>query len=277
MKSFLAKRKVKFSLPFILLCILVIVSENTTSFLMHMCALLLHEGAHYIMARMLGCDICQIKLLPYGCRLDIYNIDSQWDELIIALSGPVCSFICFMGCRFIHNANEFAEANMYIAIINLLPVFPLDGGRALSAFLSMIGITLPRSLRAVFAFILAGISGGCGWAINNITLIIFGIFLFSEGVCAIREQGRTALAYLQNTKCASTGRGIKVYHIAFSKDVPLRTALSYGFGRYYVFSILDDNLKEIARVDSATAAHLAAEHGSCTILGDIIPFIDRGK
>ena len=277
MSIFSFLHKVKCSLLFILLCVFVIVSENTSSFLLHMGALLLHEGAHYIMARMLGCRISQIKLLPYGCRMDIYDIFSPWDELMIALCGPVCSLICFMGCRFIHNAAEFADANMYIALINILPVFPLDGGRALSALLSMAGIIPSRTLKAVFTFILAGITGVCGCAINNITLVIFGIFLLSEGISALREQGRTALTYIKNARCAASGRGIRVHHMAFHKNVSLRTALSYVFGRYSVLYILDDNMKEIARADSTTIADMAAEHGSNARLCDIIPFIDRGK
>lgn len=277
MSIFSFLHKVKFSLLFILLCVFVVVSENTSSFLLYMAALLFHEGAHYIMALMLGCDIRQIILLPYGCRMDIYGIESPWDELMIALCGPVCSFICFMGCRFIHNAAEFADANMYIALINILPVFPLDGGRALSALLSMAGIIPSRTLKAVFTFILAGITGVCGCAINNVTLIVFGIFLLSEGISALREQGRTALTYIKNARCAASGRGIKVHHIAFHQDVTLRTAISHASGRYSMFIILDDSMKEIARADSTTIADMAAEHGSNARLGDIIPFIDRGK
>lgn len=277
MNKFLFGRKVKCSMLFILLCVFVIVSENTTSFLLHMGALLLHEGAHYIMAIMLGCDIKQIKLLPYGCRMDIYGMDSPWDEFVIALCGPVCSLVCFMGCRLIHNAAEFAEANMYIALINLLPVFPLDGGRALNALLAIVGITPSRTFKAAFTFIFACITGVGGYTINNATLIIFGVFLLSEGVSVLRERGITALTYMKNTRCAASGRGVKVHHIAFHQDVTLGTALAYGLGRYSVFCILDDNLKEIARADSTTIADIAAEYGSSVRLGDIIPFIDRSK
>ena len=253
MNKFLFGRKVKCSMLFILLCVFVIVSENTTSFLLHMGALLLHEGAHYIMAIMLGCDIKQIKLLPYGCRMDIYGMDSPWDEFVIALCGPVCSLVCFM------------------------PVFPLDGGRALNALLAIVGITPSRTFKAAFTFILACITGVGGYTINNATLIIFGVFLLSEGVSVLRERGITALTYMKNTRCAASGRGVKVHHIAFHQDVTLGTALAYGLGRYSVFCILDDNLKEIARADSTTIADIAAEYGSSVRLGDIIPFIDRSK
>ena len=68
-----------------------------------------------------------------------------------------------------------------------------------------------------------------------------------------------------------------MHHIAFHQDVTLRTAISHASGRYSMFIILDDNMKEIARADSTTIADMAAEHGSNARLCDIIPFIDRGK
>ncbi len=262
---------------FLLLCVFSIVSENIMILLLYLGALLLHETAHLIMAKMLGCEISEIKLLPYGCRMSIVSIDSPWDELMIALSGPVCSLICFMGCRLIPAAAGFAKANMYIAMINLLPAYPLDGGRAINALLTMTGITLPRTLRAVMTFALAGIAGIWGYITKNVTLIIFAVFLLSEGISSIRQQEMVALSHMKNMRCAAVGRGISVRHIALRRDVNIGTALSYGFGGYSVFCILDDNMREIARVDGVKLAELAAEYGIGSSLGDIIPFIDRSK
>lgn len=262
---------------FVILCIFAFVSENAAAFLMHMGALLLHESAHFVMARMLGCSICCIDLLPYGCRMEITKLDSPWDELMIALSGPVCSLICFIGCRNIPGAMEFAEANMYIAIINLLPAYPLDGGRAINALFSLSGIALRRSLRAAAAFILSAIMGIAGFLIKNITMVIFAVFLLSEAVNLLRERGNDIVSHMKNLRCAASGKGINVRHIALREDVSVRTALSYNYGGYTIFCILDDDLMEIARIDSARLAQLAAEHGSGRCLGDILPFIDRSK
>ncbi len=262
---------------FIILCVLSIVSENTEVFLTYMGALMLHECAHYVMAVMLGCRVISLDLLPYGCRMEIIAMNSPWDELIIALGGPVCSLICCMGCRAIPMADEFAKANMYIAVTNLLPVYPLDGGRAVKAFLNMAGITAGRSIRAFSGFGLAVLMGILGYTVNNITLITFSIFLLSEAIIALNERGGSVLSHMKNMQCAASGRGINVRHIALRKDVSIRIALSYNHVGYAVFCILDDNLHEIARVDGVLLTELAAKHGSGTTLGDVIPFIDRSK
>jgi len=269
--------RLKCSPLFALLCILSLISENAVFFLLHMGALLLHEGAHFIMARMLGCHILQVKLLPYGCRMEIGELNSPWDELMIALSGPVCSFICFMGCKFIPGGAEFAKANMYIALINLLPAFPLDGGRALNSFFTMIGIAPSKTMRAAMTFIFAAATGVCGYIIKNATLTIFAVFLFSEGTSIIREQTTAATAYMRNMRCAATGRGISVRHIALRKDVTLGKALGYIHGGYSIFCILDENMCEIARIDGMKITEFAAKFGINTQLCDIIPYIDHSK
>ena len=277
MRRVISRGTVKCSPVFLLLCVFSIISENTTAFLFHIGALLLHEAGHLIMAKMLCCDVREIKLLPYGCRMDISSINSPWDELMIVLCGPVCSLICFMGCRSITGAEEFARANMYIALINLLPAYPLDGGRAVNALLSMAGINLPKFIRAGATLFLAVITAVFGYAINNATLMVFSVFLLSEGISAICKRNGAALSYMKNMRCVAVGKGIAVRHIALRQDVSIGTALSYGFGGYCVFCILDGDMREIARVDGVKLTELAAEYGSRASLRDIIPFIDHSK
>ena len=269
--------RLKCSPLFVLLCIFSLISENAVFFLLHMGALLLHESAHYIMARMLGCHISEVKLLPYGCCIDVRNLNSPWDELMIALSGPVCSFICFIGCDSIPNGTEFAKANMYIALINLLPAFPLDGGRALNALFTMVGIIPSRTIRAIVTFVIALSTGVCGCIIKNATLIIFAVFLFSEGTSIMREQTTAATAYMRNMRCAAAGRGITVRHVALRKDATLGKALGYMHGGYSIFCILDENMCEIARIDGMKITDFAAKFGINTQLCDIIPYIDHSK
>ncbi len=268
---------IRISPAFAGLCVLALVSENTVPFIMHMGALTLHEAAHLVMAHMLGCSIYGIKLLPYGCRMDIANMDSLWDELMIALCGPVCSLICYIGCRLIPGAVAFAEANMYIALVNLLPAYPLDGGRAINALLIMLGMRPRRMLKGVTALIFAAAMAAAGIVICNATMVIFAVFLLSEGINALREKSGSMIAHMKNMRCASAGRGIRVQHIALRQDTPLWVALSYGLGRYSVFCILDEDMRERARVDGVRLAELAAEHGSSSTLEEILPYVDRGR
>lgn len=277
MKEKTPGRIIKCNPAFIMLGVLALISENGVVFTAYMGALFLHEGAHALMVYMLGCDISEIYLLPYGCRMKIENLESSWDELIIALCGPICSFICFMGCRLIPGAEPFAEANMYIALINLLPVFPLDGGRALNALLTMLGIVPKCITRAVTTLSISCIMCAAGVIAGNATMIIFAVFLFGEGIGILKGNSTGFTAHMKNIRSIAAGRGVRVQHIALRQEATLGTALSYGLGRYAVFCILDGNMREIARVDGIRLTEMAARYGGNSTLEDILPYVDRSK
>lgn len=137
--------RIKSSPFFALLCLLCIASGNITTFLIYMLAVISHECAHCVMADMLGYEVCSIELMPYGCRAEIVGIVSHSDEFLIALAGPVFSLIAYMGTEVtgLESLKELSDANMYIALVNMLPVYPLDGGRALGAALEIVDIRLP--------------------------------------------------------------------------------------------------------------------------------------
>lgn len=270
-------RIIKCSPAFIMLGVFAFISENGIAFTAYMSALFLHESAHALMVYMLGCDIREIYLLPYGCRMKIENMESAWDELIIALCGPVCSFICFMGCRLIPGAEQFSEANMYIALINLMPVFPLDGGRALNALLTMLGIVPRRMARAVTTLCISCIMCAAGIIAGNATMIIFAVFLFGEGIGTWKESSTGFTAHMKNIRSIAAGRGVRVQHIALRQEATLGTALSYGIGKYAVYCILDGSMREIARVDGIRLSEMAARYGGNSTLEDILPYVDHSK
>ena len=115
----------------------------------------LHEFGHAFMARRFGIRTHDIVLLPFGGmgRLErIPEVPSQ--EFLIALAGPAVSVgiaaVLFAGLRlqgsaplleeFVTRDVPFAERLMFInaglAAFNLLPAFPMDGGRVLRALLA---------------------------------------------------------------------------------------------------------------------------------------------
>jgi len=108
-----------------------------------------HELAHALMARLEGIEIEEIVLHPFGglARMKRFP-DNPKTEFRIALAGPVANF--FFGVLFFVasvvagalNATATATvffmlffANILLAIFNLFPGYPLDGGRVLRAFL----------------------------------------------------------------------------------------------------------------------------------------------
>src|ERR1700682_2501693 len=140
-----------------------------------------HELSHALMARAEGIEIEEIVLHPFGglARLRTQPENPQ-AEFRIAIAGPAASFVFFMiafvGAK-LGTYGGFqtvvavfflvAAGNLLLAIFNLLPGYPLDGGRVLRALLWR------RSGDIVQATRLAGI---CGVLVAG-TLIIFGIYM----------------------------------------------------------------------------------------------------
>lgn len=113
-------------------------------------SLLLHELAHAVVAQQYGVKINGITLFLFGGVAELEtDVPSAKAELWIALAGPVMSTVLSIVLWLVSALSEVAfgtggltmvlvylsTVNIVIAIFNLVPAFPLDGGRVLRAFL----------------------------------------------------------------------------------------------------------------------------------------------
>ncbi len=117
-------------------------------------SIVLHELGHSVVAIRKGCRVRQILLLPIGGAAQMESIPRRpWDELQMALAGPAVSATLFallfyggahlplrrsgpfLGTLF-NGVQELGLVNLVLAVFNLLPAFPMDGGRVLRALLA---------------------------------------------------------------------------------------------------------------------------------------------
>jgi Zn-dependent protease len=159
----------------------------------------LHEFGHILVAKKYGIQTRRIVLLPIGGVADLERLpENPKQELLIAIAGPLVN-IAIAGLIFLTtpiNKVFFQEPdllqltkyqlfwstlfsiNVLLAIFNLIPAFPMDGGRVLRAILAMymnriratrIAANLGQFIAILFIFF--------GLFINPF-LSLIGIFIF---------------------------------------------------------------------------------------------------
>jgi Zn-dependent protease/CBS domain-containing protein len=156
----------------------------------------LHEFGHILMARRFGIETPDVILLPIGgVALMPRMPEKPAQELAVAIAGPmvniVIAFLLFLLLGAIHPDNlariddprvsllaRLAAANVFLVLFNMIPAFPMDGGRVLRALLAMkLGgvraTQIAASIGQAFAFAL-GFLGLFG----NPLLIFIAIFVY---------------------------------------------------------------------------------------------------
>lgn len=99
----------------------------------------LHELGHSLMARVLGSHIYEIVLYPFGGVARIGNIPKKpEEEILVALAGPaVTLFLALILSLFGGWLGFLARLNWMLFFFNLIPAFPMDGGRVFRSVLAV--------------------------------------------------------------------------------------------------------------------------------------------
>lgn len=109
--------------------------------------IIMHELAHMIVALILNIDIAEITLLPFGATAKYKGKISLKQEFLISIAGPIASLFF----AYIYHNNTYLKINLLIFIFNMLPIYPLDGGRILKVFFVIIfGRKLGNELNKYF-------------------------------------------------------------------------------------------------------------------------------
>lgn len=214
-------------------------------------SLLLHEGAHALVARHYGYKLETVNLQPYGAELSGDTVGmTPKEEIAIALAGPMASaltavvswtfFTVFPGCRFI--TYPLAEVNLGLAVFNLLPVYPMDGGRVTYALLC----TILRPARALRIVSWMGLGIGLPLSVLCCIGLFFGmsltsatvtVFMLSSAVCGLKGAPYAAIG-AHAGKCVKKVLPVKT--VAILDKEPLLSAIRAVDSRCYVVCYIVD-------------------------------------
>lgn len=97
-------------------------------------AILIHELGHYIALRICKISVHAIRMKLSGVQMDTGPM-SAGQELICSLAGPLCGFSLLLFAKYIPRVAVCAAIQ---SCYNLLPLYPLDGGRGVRCVLQML-------------------------------------------------------------------------------------------------------------------------------------------
>lgn len=157
-----------------------------------------HELAHSLVARTRGVDVPEIDLLPIGGVSRMDHIPERWaDELVIAVAGPLASVALaiaaavgavLLGVPLLPVApwggaivSRLVWMNLLLAVFNLVPAFPSDGGRVLRALLERDRprtVATRQAAQVGRAFAAGLVVLGVLW---NVWLVVIGVFVWWAG------------------------------------------------------------------------------------------------
>ena len=146
--------KIKIDLKIFLLAFIFILTKQIHIYMLIMIFALIHELGHIMIGILLGFKLEKIEIIPVGIAISFnINFDDfnkkigksnllELKKILIALAGPLVNIIIiiitlYLKIGIIKKLN-IIYANILIGIFNLLPIYPLDGGRILKGILNIL-------------------------------------------------------------------------------------------------------------------------------------------
>ena len=265
-----------------LLCILFTIIFFTgylENVLLSFLVVLLHEGAHTVIARLLNYKIENIEIFPFGgvARIEETIVLDPRHEMLIALAGPVFNFIlvilAYQIDYFIQKPHEllnlFIYTNLIIGIFNLIPIIPLDGGRIIRAYLSfLIGVKRSTKIVVRISKVISVLLflGGCfiiQFDILNIFIPILSVFLF---IAAHREHQMAVFIFMKEItqkKQYLLAQGIlNTKYLVAIKSTSLKDVMNQFIPRkYHVVTVMDQTCKIIGVITESEILDAMIKYG----------------
>ncbi|SFS55349.1 Zn-dependent protease (includes SpoIVFB) [Sulfitobacter marinus] len=253
-------------------------------------SLLLHELAHAVVAARFGVKVAGITLFLFGGVAELQSEPQSGNtEFWIAIAGPLASAAIALAFWFSELAASFAGLsvpvqailsylaviNLVLALFNLLPAFPMDGGRVLRAWLWARSGDLMASTRravAISSFFAYGLMALGLYAVfsgaptSGFWPVLIGLFLLATS--------RATLTQLE-TKTALEGRSVASLMTrnpwTAEPDMSLSELVNRVFLKHSIsFAPVVESGTLLGYVDTQILHKIDREHWTTTIVEDVV-------
>lgn len=252
-----------------------------------MAALTLHELFHAIVARSMGYTVDSVEFMPFGGVAHLTDQPfSRKAEFYIAAAGPLCNFVVAGAVAVAislfpvtqYALQYFLTINLALALMNLMPALPLDGGRMLRSILmhflrprtatlitAWLGILLSAILLGMTAYMLL-------FGMLNPFLLIMGAFLLLGAIRELRTAPHAQIAAMLRRKDAfARGEALPMRHVAVREGLSAGSALrQLSSSRYNLLLVLDEDMQTLGQLDEGRLLEGIAKHGHTITVGELL-------
>lgn len=169
---------------------------------------LIHEMSHILVAKIFKLKINYIVLYPTGFQADIENLDhlKPIPQILVIIAGPLSYFITLFIANYLLKINTISvfgyqtilEYNFVILVFNLLPLYPLDGGKLLDIILATIlDEKITRIVRSIISFFVLIIFASMVKTLGDLTMFILLVLTF---ISTIKNFKKDYFSYLIKRK-----------------------------------------------------------------------------
>lgn len=244
---------------------------------------LIHELGHVTVARSFGWRMQSIQLLPFGgvAQTEEWGTASAREEIAVALAGPFYNVMMILFAFLFHRLGwwseewmqYFVQGNALMAGFNLLPIYPLDGGRILQALLSY-RLSYRQTIVWTFA---TGIAGACLLLIlalvkgeREFNVAVLALFLFQANGFAYRKRDFQLMRFLLHRRDHGVDPGARILRIRVQRNEPLiRVFRRFHKEAYHVVVVRDSLGNWRALPEEALFRHYFDEKHTRGVVGDL--------
>lgn len=161
---------------------------------------ILHELGHLLMGILVGFKPESISFTPLGFSVKFKIMEDEYNnkvcksnmvqikKLLIAMAGPFTNLVLIFLLSFLNN-EIIVYSNILIAIFNLMPIYPLDGGRIIKCLMDLFvgrkkAYTYIQIITNVFMVLLTLVGSILVYYLKNIAVFFIVVYLW---IIVVRE------------------------------------------------------------------------------------------
>ncbi len=190
--------RIKINIQIFAIIIILILTKQIEIYAWLMLFALIHEIAHMITGIVLKLRPRMLKIEPFGIGIIFEGFkNTEKNKILIALAGPMTNILIAVLFSFIKTRAQtlIINSNILLAIFNLIPIYPLDGGRILKAIIAINSKTgkeddISNKISNILMIVLTAISSILILIYKNIGLLLIIAYLW---IIVIKENNRYVL------------------------------------------------------------------------------------